>query len=240
MALGEAENNSFERLKQLFISEPVLSHWDPDRDTVVETDCSGFALGGCLSQIDQQGTLRPVAYYSRRLNSAEVNYPIHDKEMLSIISCLQEWKAELQSVSKPFKILTDHKNLSYFTTKRLLNERQVRYNDILQKFNFTLQWRPGNISERPDALSRRDQDKLKHSDDERTVGRVLQLLPKLHTFPTSITRETPEQNARQDPAALARLFDNDELQTLWKQGVESDNEWRRARDAVAAGDRGSP
>ena len=100
-----------------------------------------------------------MAYYSRRLNCAKVNYPIHDKEILSIISSLDEWQAELQSVAKPFRILTDHKNLSYFTTKPLLNERQVRYNDFLQRFNFVLTWRPGSACERPDALSRRDQDK---------------------------------------------------------------------------------
>lgn len=150
------ENDAFNRLKTIFASKPVLAQWNPDRQTIVETDCSGFALGGCLSQFDQNQCLRPVAYYSRRLNSAEVNYPIHDKEMLAIVSCLKEWQAELQSVSKPFTIYTDHKNLSYFTTKRLLNERQVRYNDLIHRFNFELKWRPGNACERPDALSRRD------------------------------------------------------------------------------------
>ena len=120
--LGAEENEPFEHLKNIFISEPVLAQWNPERDTVLEVDCSDYALGGCLSQIDNQQKLRPVAYFSRRLNSAEINYPIHDKEMLAIISCLQEWQAELKSVARPFKILTDHKNLNYFTTKRLLTE----------------------------------------------------------------------------------------------------------------------
>ena len=62
---GEKENNSFEQLKKIFASKPVLAQWDPERNTVVETDCSGFALGGCLSQVDDEGRLRPVAYYSR-------------------------------------------------------------------------------------------------------------------------------------------------------------------------------
>lgn len=127
---GEVENQAFERLKKIFASEPVLAQWDPDRETILEADCSGYALGGCLSQ-KVGGTVRPVAYYSRRLNGAVVNYPIHDKEMLAIVSCLKEWQAELQSVGSPFTIYTDHKNLNYFTTKRLPNERQVRYNDLL-------------------------------------------------------------------------------------------------------------
>lgn len=115
---GAEEEESFQKLKRIFSSKPVLAQWNPERDTIVEADCSGFALGGCLSQVDNQGQLRPIAYYSRRLNGAEVNYPIHDKEMLSIVSCLREWHPELMSVSRPFTIITDHKNLSYFTSKR--------------------------------------------------------------------------------------------------------------------------
>ena len=65
---GEEENNSFEQLKFFFASSPILAQWEPERDTIVETDCSGFALGGCLSQTDEKGCLRPVAYFSRRLN----------------------------------------------------------------------------------------------------------------------------------------------------------------------------
>ena len=127
---GDQENLAFEKLKEIFATKPVLAQWDPDRETVLEADCSGYAMGGCLSQFDDQMRLRPVAYFSKKLNSAESNYPIYDKEMLAIVSCLREWQAELNSVARPFKIMTDHKNLSYFTTKRLLNERQTRYNDI--------------------------------------------------------------------------------------------------------------
>ena len=82
---GPEENGAFEKLKNIFASKPVLAQWDPDLETIMETDCSGYALGGCLSQRDNNGTIRPVAYYSRRLNSAEVNYPIHDKEMLAVV-----------------------------------------------------------------------------------------------------------------------------------------------------------
>ena len=177
---GSDESNSFESFKKTFSSQPVLAQWDPELDRILEADCSGYAMDGCPSQIDNFKRLRPVAYFSKRLNSAEVNYPIHDKEMLAIVECLREWKAELRSVAKPFTILTDHKNLNFFSTKRLLNERQVRYNDVLQQFNFKLKWRAGKACERPDALSRRDQDKPEGLDDERTAGRVLQLLPEIY------------------------------------------------------------
>ena len=90
-----------------------------------------------------------------------------------MVSCLKEWQAELHSVAKPFTIITDHNYLTYFASKRLLNGRQVGYNDLLQQFNFYLKWRPGNGCERSDALSRRDQDKPSDINDEQTSGRVL-------------------------------------------------------------------
>ena len=88
---GEEENLAFERLKSIFATAPVLAQWDPKRDTVIEADCSGYALGGCLSQLDNQNRLQPIAYFSRRLTGVESNYPIHDKEMLAIVECLKEW-----------------------------------------------------------------------------------------------------------------------------------------------------
>lgn len=58
---------------------------------MLEADCSGYALGGFLSQLNDQKSLRPIAYFTKRLYSAEVNYPIRDKEMLAIIVCTKSW-----------------------------------------------------------------------------------------------------------------------------------------------------
>ena len=63
----------------------------------MEADCSGYALGGVLSQEGSDGRRHACAFHSRRLSLAEYNYPIHDKEMLAIMSCLEAWSAELRS-----------------------------------------------------------------------------------------------------------------------------------------------
>lgn len=201
-----------------------MAQWDPDRETFVEADSSGYPIGGCLLQTDNQGRIRPVAYFSKRLTSTEANYPIHDKEMHSIVACLREWKPELMSVAKPFTILSNHKNLEYFATKRLLNKRQVRYNDVLQQFQYKFKWRPGQNCERPDALSRRAQDKPTGFSDNRTRGRVIQLLPSVDVLPAVVGTEGGEDNLQEyaDQASSARLFDDDEVQALWKIGVEID------------------
>ena len=67
-----------------------------------------------------------MAFFLKKYTPAECNYPIYDKELLVIIRCLEEWEAELKSV-RQFTVLTDYKNLEYFTTVRKLSERQIRW-----------------------------------------------------------------------------------------------------------------
>ena len=88
----------------------------------MEADSSGYATGGLLLKKDTDGNWQPVAYYSKKHASAEANYPIHDKELLVIVRCLEAWAPELHMVKK-FTVLTDHKNLQYFYRERQLSER---------------------------------------------------------------------------------------------------------------------
>ena len=126
-------------------------------------------------QADENGAVRPCAFFSKKNNPAECNYEIYDKEMLAIIRCLEEWDSELRSV-RHFEIRTDHKNLEYFMTARKLTERQMRWSLILSRFNFAISYIPGKQNERADALSRRDQDMPKGVDDDRLQHRTIQLL----------------------------------------------------------------
>lgn len=66
----------------------MLSGWDPTLPTFLKTDCSGFALGGALLQ-EKDGVRRPVGFFSQKLNKAEINYNIHDKEMLAVVSSIK-------------------------------------------------------------------------------------------------------------------------------------------------------
>jgi hypothetical protein len=83
---------AFDRLKSLLIEAPILVHFHPEKSTVVETDASDFALGAVLSQLQPETSrLHPVAYHSRKFKPAEINYDIHDKEMLAIVAAFTEW-----------------------------------------------------------------------------------------------------------------------------------------------------
>jgi hypothetical protein len=65
---------AFDTLKMAFTSTPILIHPDPAKPFIVETDTLDFALGAILSQFGIDGLLHLVAFYSRKLTSAEINY----------------------------------------------------------------------------------------------------------------------------------------------------------------------
>jgi hypothetical protein len=76
---------SFEDLKNRFTTAPILSHFDPMKTCIVETDASDFALGAILSQKDHKGRPHPIAFHSRKFQPTEINYEVHDKDLLAIV-----------------------------------------------------------------------------------------------------------------------------------------------------------
>ncbi|KAK4685054.1 putative transposase, partial [Tremellales sp. Uapishka_1] len=151
---GDEETQSFKTLKEAFTSAPILQHFQPGRPLTIETDASDFAIAGILSHSDENNQLRPVAYYSRKLQPAELNYEIYDKEMLAIVEAFKIWRPYLEG-AQGVSVFTDHKNLEYFTTSKVLNRRQARWGEILAHFDFKITFRPGTSMGKPDALSRR-------------------------------------------------------------------------------------
>jgi hypothetical protein len=117
------QEQSFQSLKRAFTTAPILAMYDYNKKTVLETDASDWAFGGMLSQFSDDGVLRPMAYFLAKHTAAECNYEIYDKKLLVIIKCLEKWRPEFQDIIKPFEILTDYKNLEYFTITKALNQR---------------------------------------------------------------------------------------------------------------------
>jgi hypothetical protein len=151
---GRAQEEAFSKLKEAFTSSPILHTFDSQLDTVLETDASDYALGAILSQV-VEGQTRPVAYYSRSFTPPEMNYEIHDKELLAIVTAFKEFRQYLSGTSKLFTVLTDHKNLEYFNSSKVLNQRQIRWSQLLADYDFVIKYRAGAENCRADALSRR-------------------------------------------------------------------------------------
>jgi len=152
---GPEQQEAFNKLKELLTSAPVLSLPDPNKQFVLETDASHFALGCVLSQYDDEHHLHPVYYYSRSFTKPERNYSISDKELLAIIAGLEEWRHLLIGTKEPILILTDHRNLLFATKPQRLSLRQARWQEVLSYYNYHIKYRPGSVNVKADRLSRR-------------------------------------------------------------------------------------
>jgi hypothetical protein len=91
------------------------------------------------------------------MNDAELNYPIHDKEMLAIIIGFAHWRAYLIGTPECIQVVSDHKALEYFMTTKALTARQARWAETLSQFHFQIRYKPG-ARNHADALTRRDQE----------------------------------------------------------------------------------
>ena len=146
---------AFQTIKDAFTTAPVLTHWQNDRPIIVETDASDYALAAILSIITDDGEIHPVAFLSRTFSSTELNYDVHDKELLAIFEAFKTWRRYLEGAGTPIDVITDHKNLVYFSTTKILTRRQARWSEYLSQFNLNIRFRPGRLGGKPDGLTRR-------------------------------------------------------------------------------------
>ena len=147
---------AFNKLQVSFTEAPILTYYYPMKLLMIETDVSDLAKGAELPQDeDSDKKWHPVAFYSKKFNPAELNYDIHDKEMVVIVDCFKEWRHMLCASPNRVVVYTDNRNLEYFQTTKILNRRQPRWAEISSEFNFVITYCPGEKNRKADALSRR-------------------------------------------------------------------------------------
>jgi len=142
-------------LKQAFTSAPILTHWVSDAQLVVKTDASDYALAAIFSIVTKDNEVHPVAFHSRTFSAPELNYDVHDKELLAIFEAFKIWRHYLEGSASPINVVTDHKNLEYFLTTKVLTRRQARWSEYLSQFNLVIRFHPGRLGTKLDALTRR-------------------------------------------------------------------------------------
>ncbi|RDL32488.1 uncharacterized protein BP5553_08944 [Venustampulla echinocandica] len=86
---GREEKIAIQQLKDRFAEEPVIASFHEDRPNIVETDTSDTAVGAAHFQLDENGKLHPVVYYSEKYSLAEQNYDIYEKELIAIVKALK-------------------------------------------------------------------------------------------------------------------------------------------------------
>jgi hypothetical protein len=110
---GKEEDAAFQDLKAVFCSAPLLAHFKPQQPIAIEADASDFAMSMILSQPHADGSLHPVAFASRKFPAAEINYDVHGKELLSIVTAFKTWWHYIEGSPHRITVYSDHKNLQY-------------------------------------------------------------------------------------------------------------------------------
>ena len=140
----EVEQKAFETIKCIIARETLLVYPDFNKPFIIHTDASHLQLGAVISQDN-----KPIAFYSRKLNPAQMRYTTTERELLSIVETLKEFRNIL--LGQRIKVYTDHKNLTYtnFNT-----ERVMRWQLIIEEYSPELIYLKGQTNIVADALSR--------------------------------------------------------------------------------------
>jgi len=148
--------DAFDAIKSIVVSRECLTIIDhskmPENKIFVTTDASERATGAILSFGPTWETARPVAFDSMTLKGAELNYPVHEKELLAILRALRRWKVDL--LGSEFFVYTDHRTLLNFNTQMNLSRRQARWMEELSIYDCKFVYVKGEVNTVADALSR--------------------------------------------------------------------------------------
>lgn len=153
---------SFQKLKRLILQEPILKTFDLEKEVIVETDASDFAIRARLYQIHDEKK-HPVAFINKKLQDTETRYPIHNKELFAIVFAYEQWRTYLQGAKHQVKVYTDYKNLTQFLTTKKLNGRLIQWWEKLSTYNLKIIHTPGKENAQTNTLSRRNDYKRKET-----------------------------------------------------------------------------
>ena len=161
---SEACQNAFESLKMALTSDSLLMYPDFAKKFLVTTDASGTGVGAELSQINDDGIERPVAFLSKKFQKSQKNYSTLDKELLGICVAVAYWDVYLKG--RKFLIRTDHSALKYilgYSAK--FNLRQSKWRAFLNQYDFEIEHIKGKSNVVADALSR-----LEHNSEDQSIA----------------------------------------------------------------------
>jgi hypothetical protein len=118
---------AFDQMKALMAAEVLCAYPNHNKPFHIFTDASNYILGACIMQDDIS-----VAYYSKKLNNAQMNYATIDKELLCVTATLHEFRSML--LGAELHIHTDHKNILNVGDS---SEQRLRWISYVDKYSPT-------------------------------------------------------------------------------------------------------
>ena len=152
---GASQEASFNKIKEMLLSDIVLTHYDVTKPTIVAADAAKSGIGAVLLQVQEDGNRRPVCFASRSLTETEQRYAVIEKEALAATWACEQFRDYVLGL--PFLLETDHKPLvPILGSKDLANMplRIQRFKMRLMVYNYTIKYVTGKLQVIADALSR--------------------------------------------------------------------------------------
>lgn len=144
---------AFEEIRHRLVTAPILAFPDYERAFILDTDASDIGVGAVLSQVQEDGSERVIAYASRVLTKAERRYCVTRRELLAVVTFVQHFRPYL--LGRRFLLRTNHGSLTWLSNFKEPEGQLARWLERLQEYTFTIAHRPGRKHQNADALSRR-------------------------------------------------------------------------------------
>lgn len=150
----DACQEAFNSVKILLSSAPILHAPDFKKPFILATDASDVGVGAVLIQLDEQGIEHPVSYFSKKLDNAQRNYSVIERELLAIVLALQHFHVYLPSYGPQVKVYSDHHPLQFLNKFKFKNQRLTRWALLLQEYDLAIYHIKGADNVLADCLSR--------------------------------------------------------------------------------------
>ena len=156
--------SAFVELKKRLTESPVLAYPSTDKDRVfiVDTDASLYGVGGCLSQIGEDGEEHVIAYASKSLSATQRNYCTTMRELLAAVVFIKQFHHYLWG--RNFILRTDHASLKWLVNFKEPEGMLARWLSVLSNYDYTVEHRKGTAHVNADGLSRQSKRVCKRDD----------------------------------------------------------------------------
>ena len=199
----EPAENAFKQLKEKLMMEPVLKFPNFNKSFIVEADASDFAVGG-LSQEQDGGSAHPIAYYS---NKGKQKWSTHSKEAYALVLATRQWYTYL--MGKPFLLRSDHNPLVYLRRQKDPWEKFARWIAELEEFEYQIEYVPGKLNDKADALSRLSKQREENISDTKFEEYIYSLNTESEQFNSQLRDEQEKDMVIK--SLLERIQNNEEI-----------------------------
>jgi len=209
---------AFKKLKEKMFNSPILKYPDFSREFILDTDASFDTIGAVLSQKDEYGLERVIAYGSKSMSKHEIGYCITRKELLSVFYFTQHFKHYLYG--KQFVLRTDHKAITFMlTTKKPITAQFQNWINFLSSLNIKLEYRKGDKHGNADALSRMNIEQCKQCNLNHKDAKTVKCQTRLLTMNQENLITELQQNSAEIDEILRRIQNKEEHEFVFKDGL---------------------